>query len=123
MAVPRYWCKIAERTFSLLPDGLLPYCSVRTALVLEWLHALYVDDTPVTSLARKVDVARSTLRGLRARFVHTVPHLRLRQRQAALAPAAFLKALVQRPPVAVVARFRRWKEGEPKHSIVGIHPR
>jgi len=43
VAVPRYWCKIVTRTFSQLPDALLPYCSLRTGQVLEWLRALYVE--------------------------------------------------------------------------------
>jgi hypothetical protein len=39
-----------------------------------------------------------------------------------LTAAAFLEALV---PMAltVVPLFQAWKEREPKHSIVGLHPR
>lgn len=123
IAVPRWQCKIVERTFSLLPDALLPYCSIRTGLILEWLQALYVEATPLCSQARGVHVARGTLRSLSARFQRALPHLRLPGRPAALPAATFLQALAKLKPAAVVSLFRTWKESEPKHSVVGIRQR
>jgi hypothetical protein len=35
----------------------------------------------------------------------------------------FLNALVNTAQHAVVHLFRGWKEGEPKHSLVGIYAR
>ena len=123
VVVPRWQCKIVTRTFSLLPDALLPYCSIRTGLVLEWLDALYTDDTRLSSLSRGVHVARGTLRSLSARFRRALPHLRLPRRPAALTAATFLQGLAKLEPAAVVALFRAWKELEPKHALVGIHQR
>ncbi len=123
VAVARYRCKIVARTFSLLPPALLPYCSIRTGRVLEWLYALYVDRIPVHTLARKSAVARGTLRHLKAQFRRAVPHLRLPGLKAALAAAAFLQALTKKTWARVVALFQRWKQRQPKHSIVGLHPR
>ncbi len=123
IAVPRYWCKIVERTFSLLPDALLPYCSVRAGLLLEWLAALQVEATPLSTLARGIHVARGTLRSLSARFRRALPHLRLPGCPAALTAGPFFQGLARLEPAAVVALFRAWKEREPKHSLVGIHQR
>ena len=123
VAVARWQCKIVARTFSLLPDALLPYCSIRTGLVLEWLHALYVEHIPVSSMARGVHVARGTLRGLSVRFRRALPHLRLPRSQAALPTATFLEVLAKLEPTVIVALFRAWKEYEPKHSVVGIYQR
>jgi hypothetical protein len=123
VAVPRYQCKIQRRTFSLLPDGLLPYRCVGAGLILTWLHALFVDGVPLSILARQVCVARGTLRGLRAGFLRAVLHLRLPRQRAARAPVSFLEALAQLPPAAVVPLFQAWKETEPKHCVVGIHSR
>ena len=36
IAIPRWWCKLQCRTFSLLPDCLLPYHGCRTAWLLAW---------------------------------------------------------------------------------------
>ena len=123
VAVPRYQCKIKLRTFSLLPHALLPYCSIDTGLVLAWLHALSIEHTPASRLARRARVARGTLRCLKARFLRALPHLRLPRRQAALPCAAFLVALAKLEATAIVSLFQGWKEGEPKHSVVGIHSR
>lgn len=123
VAVPRYQCKIHLRTFSLLPDGLLPYRCVCTGVILTWLHALFVAGVPLSRLARQVRVARGTLRGLRAGFLRAVPHLRLPRQRAARPPVCFLEALAQLPPAAVVPLFQAWKETEPKHCVVGIHSR
>jgi hypothetical protein len=123
VAIPRYQCKIVARTFSLLPDALLPYCSVRTGRVLAWLQALYVEAAPLNRLAHQVEMARGTLRGLRARFQRALPQLRLPDQPAAWPPARFLEALRALDPSAIVALFRAWKECEPKHSVVGLHAR
>lgn len=123
VAIPRYRCKIVVRTFSLLPDALLPYCSVRSGRVLAWLQALYVDATPLSRLAHRVEMARGTLRGLRVRFQRALPQLRLPGQPAAWPPARFLEALRALDASAIVVLFRVWKEREPKHSVVGLHPR
>ena len=123
VAVPRYRCKIVGRTFSLPPDNLLPYCSLRTALVLELLYALFVRRVGVNTLARASCLARGTLRCLKARFQRVVSVLRLPEYEGALSAAAFLEGLARKAPATVVALFRSWKEREPKHSIVGIYAR
>ena len=123
VAVPRYQCKIQRRTFSLLPDSLLPYRCWRASCILTWLHALFVEGVPLSLLARQVHVARGTLRCLRAGFLRAVPHLRLPRQRVARPPAPFLEALAQLPPTTVVPWFQAWKESEPKHCVVGIHSR
>lgn len=132
VAVPRYRCKVTRRTFSLLPDELLPYCSLRTALVVACLYGLFVEKTPLTTLAGRLAVPRGTLRHLKARFVRVVFLLRLSQQEGALSASAFLRTLLgdggsSRPPEESAARtyelFRSWKEREPKHSLVGIYAR
>lgn len=123
VAVPRYRCKIQRRTFSLLPDALLPYRSRRTGVILAWLHALYVEAVPLSRLAREVQVARGTLRHLRASFLRALPHLRLPRQPAARPAATFLVALAQLAPPTVVPLFQAWKEREPKHCVVGLHAR
>ena len=123
VAIPRYRCKLTRRTFSLLPDGLLPYCGERTGRVLGWLYALCVQKAALSTLSHTVGVARGTLRHLEARFVPTARLLRLSEYGGALSAGAFLEGLVRKGPAAVVALFRSWKEREPKHSIVGIYAR
>lgn len=123
VAIPRRWCKLVERTFSLPPDCLLPYCGIRTGAVLERLHALFVQKVALNALARRLHAARGTLRGLKARFLRVLPKLRLPRHEGALGPAAFLEVLAQMPPSAVANLFRDWKEREPKHSILGVHLR
>ncbi len=123
VAVPRYRCKIVGRTFSLLPHALLPYCSIRTGLVLEWLHALLVEGQPLSRLAGRTGVARGTLRSLQARLRRARPHLRLPKRPGALSCAGLLGGLGHLGPEAIVALFQGWKEREPKHSVVGLHSR
>lgn len=123
VAVRRYWCKIKQRTFSLPPDGLLPYCGDRTDTVLSWLHALCVEKVGVNTLSRAERVARGTLRHLKARFLRAVPVLRLPEHEGAMSSSAFLERLRRKGAAAVVALFRCWKECEPKHSIVGIYAR
>ena len=123
VAVPRYWCKLVGRTFSLLHHALLPYCGIRTGLILKWLYALHVEGQPLNRLAGCARVARGTLRALSARFQRAVPHLRLPGCRGALSAAGLLVGLARLEPEAIGALFRRWKEREPKHSVVGIHSR
>lgn len=128
IAVPRYQCKFTGRTFSLLPDELLPYCSLRTPVVLSSLRALLleVDDTSPVALstfARTSSVPRGTLRRLRSRYLRAAPLLPLPTREGVLGGGAFLNALLQRSAPALLILFRTWKEREPKHSIVGIYAR
>lgn len=123
VAIPRCWCKLVGRTFSLPPDCLLPYCGIRTGSVLERLYALFVRDVALNTLARRLCAARGTLRGLKARFLRVLPKLRLPGHEGALGPAAFLEVLAQMPPSAVANLFRAWKEREPKHSPLGFYLR
>lgn len=123
IAIARWRCKVTVRTFSLLPDALLPYCSLRTAWILAWLHALCVAGVGLCTLARQVGVARGTLRVLHARFQRVRPRLRLPHHEAALPTVAFLQGLAALEPAALTTLFRQWKECEPKHSIVGIYRR
>lgn len=131
VAIPRYRCKVSGRTFSLLPDGLLPYCGERTGFVLSSLHALFVQKVALSTLSRRACVARGTLRLLRARFLRAVGLLRLpvpRQtglprHEGALKAASFLEVLAAQAPRAIADLFRGWKECEPKHSIVGVYAR
>jgi hypothetical protein len=123
VAIPRRRCKFVKRTFSLPPDSLLPYCGIRTGAVLQRLHALFVQKEALNTLARRLQAARGTLRGLKARFLRVLPKLRLPSREGALGPAAFLEILARVPTADVADLFRDWKEREPKHSIVGIYLR
>lgn len=123
IAITRYWCKINERTFSLPPDSLLPYCGMRADFIVEYLSALLVEGVGLNTLARQMGVGRSSLRFLRARFLRVLPLLRLAGHEGALKAAAFLRALAATGTAAIVELFRNWKEQEPKHSIVGIYLR
>lgn len=125
--VPRYRCKPTRRTFSLLPDELLPYYSLKTRIVLSSLDALIVRQIALSALSRRTSLPRGTLRRLKARYLRTVPILRLPSREGALGAEEFLRALSGDSPEesipAVLDLFRTWKEREPKHSIVGIYAR
>ena len=123
VSVRRYRCKIKRRTFSLLPDGLLPYCGERTGFVLMCLHALFVQKEALSTLSRRASVARGTLRHLRARFLRVASVLRLPEREGAFDAAGFLEVLADTAAATVVFLFRGWKEREPKHSVVGIYAR
>ena len=128
IAVPRYQCKFTGRTFSLLPDALLPYCSLRTSVVLSSLRALFLEEdgtSPValSTLARRISIPRGTLRRLRSRYLRAAPLLRLPPHEGALGRGAFLNVLLQRSAPTLYQLFRHWKEREPKHSIVGIYAR
>lgn len=119
--VPRYWCPIAKRSFSLLPEWLLPYCRSQTGFVIQWLRALLIEDVAANTLARNVGVTRGLLRCLKARCLRTLPKLRLPWHEGALDAERFLNMLMQAEAAAVVDLFRAWKEREPKFSIVGIY--
>ena len=60
VVVPRYWCKVVERTFSLPPDALLPHCGLRTVHVLLLLRAMFVRNVAVNLLAGRTSIARGT---------------------------------------------------------------
>lgn len=121
--VPRYWCKIARRSFSLPPDALLPYCGVRTGHVLQWLYAIFVQGLGLNTVARQVNVTRGVLRSLKARCLRAMPRLRLPGHEGMLDAGAFLIALADAGALAVARLFRDWKQREPKLSIVGIYVR
>lgn len=127
ISVPRYRCKLTERTFSLLPDELLPYCGLRTPVVLSSLRALYLEHRSLNELARSLALPRATVRHLKARFLRTLPLLRLPPREGALGAEAFLEAVTSeapgRPAPSIAELLRTWKEREPKHSVVGIYAR
>ena len=121
--VQRYRCKFTERTFSLLPDGLLPYHFLRTAVIFAHVHAMFVESQATSTWARVTNSARTTMRGLKARAASILMRLRLPGQEGALAPAAFLERLLALGVEKVATVFRMWKELEPKHSIVGFYAR
>lgn len=121
--VRRYWCKFARRSFSLLPDGLLPYHHERTATILGHLWAVFVEEHPVSTHAREEGVSRTTVSRHVVAFVEAVAKLRLPEQEGALDPAAFLKRLFRFAADRIAEIFRAWKELEPKHSIVGFYSR
>ncbi len=121
--VSRYLCKITKRSFSLLPDALLPYCGVRTGHVLQWLHAIFVQGMDLNTVARQVNVNRGLLRSLKARFLRAMPRLRLPGHEGMPDTCAFLAALADTGALAIARLFRGWKEREPKLSIIGIYSR
>ena len=121
--VPRYWCPFAERTFSLLPEGLLPYHYHRTPVILRTLRALWIEEIPVSRWARLRRLARTTVRHLREKFEEVVRRLRLPGQEGALGPKAFLVRLLGFGADRIAKIFRAWKEREPKHSVVGLYAR
>jgi transposase-like protein len=121
--IQRFFCKIVHRTFSLLPDSLLPYRYFTTSRILRWLYAIVVKRAGASTIARRDRIARSSLRHIVTSFLKTVPSLRLPDRPAALDPPGFLTALADLGNRAVANLFRRWKELEPKQSILGFYPR
>ena len=123
VAIQRFFCKLTSRTFSLLPDSLLPYHTWRTSDLLRRLYALCVERTACNTLARREGVGRATLQQLKRRFLLVVPRLRLPRCEVSLTPAAFLTALAALPLSDLAALFRGWKELQPKLSLVGIYPR
>ncbi len=121
--VTRHFCKVVGRTFSLPPDALLPYCRLKTCLVLQLLHALLVESLGVRTLARRFGVGRGALRYFRVRFLRTLAKLRFPWHEGALDAAGFLASLSRQGAAAVAELFRSWKQQEPKLSIVGIYLR
>jgi len=121
--VPRHQCKFVKRTFSLLPDGLLPYHYPRTAVLLRTLQALFIDGIPLARWAKLRGLCRTTVRHLSAEFEEVVGRLRLPGQEGALGPKAFLTRLFDFGVNRIAEIFRGWKELEPKHSVVGLHAR
>lgn len=123
MAIRRYRCRFTGRTFSLLPDGLLPYRYYRTATIVRALRDVIVQGRPLARCARRRRLHRCTVRGFCRAFLRTVPHLRLPTAEGALAPADFVRRLLGLGAASVVALLRFWKELEPKHSLLGFYRR
>ncbi len=121
--VPRHQCRFVKRTFSLLPDGLLPYHYPRTAVMLRTLHALFVDEIPLARWARLKRLARTTVRHLCEKFEEVVARLRLPGQEGALGAKAFLARLFRFATDGIARIFRAWKELEPKQSVVGLYAR
>ena len=121
--VPRHQCRFVKRTFSLLPDGLLPYHYHRTAIILRTLRALFVEEIPQARWARLRHLARTTVRHLREEFEQVVGRLRLPGQEGALGPKDFLARLFRFGADRIVDIFRDWKKMEPKHSVVGLYAR
>lgn len=107
----------------MLPDGLVPYHCPRTATVLKHLEGMVVEERPTSACAKAWNVARSTLRRLKAAYLRTVPRLRLPDPEGALGPREFLLELADRGVEPISELFRGWKEHEPKLAIVGIYAR
>ncbi|MCI0656895.1 MAG: hypothetical protein L0170_07470 [Acidobacteria bacterium] len=123
LAIQRYRCRNTGRTFSLLPDSLLPNHYATTTHILQILWALFVQGIPRSTLAREESIARGTLWHWRRAFLEALPNLRLPGQAAALGPARFLRALRELTLGALSLLFAGWKELEPKHSVVGIYVR
>jgi hypothetical protein len=121
--VPRHRCRFVKRTFSLLPDGLLPYHYSRTAVMLRTLQAIFIEQIPLARWARLRNLTRTTVRHLRDQFEKTVGRLRLPGQEGELGPKAFLGRLFRFGVNRIAEIFRDWKELEPKHSIVGLYAR
>lgn len=121
--VPRHRCRFVGRTFSLLPDGLLPYHYHRTTDILRTIRALFIDEIPLARWASLRGLARTTVRHLREEFEEVVGRLRLPGQEGALGPKAFVARLFRFGVDRVAEIFRDWKEMEPKHSVVGLYAR
>lgn len=121
--VPRHQCQWVKRTFSVLPDGLLPYHYHRTAVILRTLGALFIEGIPLSRWARLRCLCRTTVRHLKDKLVETVGRLRLPGQEGALGPKPFLARLFRFGADRVAQIFRDWKELEPKHSVVGLYAR
>lgn len=121
--VPRHQCCFVERTFSVLPDGLLPYHYHRTAATLRTLRALFIEEIPLSRWAKLRRLARTTVRHLKEKFEETAARLRLPGQEGALGAKAFLARLFRLGVDPIARIFRDWKELEPKHSVVGLYAR
>lgn len=118
-----YYCPFADRWFSLLPVGLLPYRYRTAAWTLQTLEAIVIQEIPVSRWARLKDVARTTIRRIKADFERAALRLRLPDTEGRLYSSEFLTALARRGAHAVQELFVAWKELEPKHSILGVYAR
>lgn len=121
--VPRHQCRFVKRTFSVLPDGLLPYHYQRSAVILQTLRSIVVEEIPVARWAKLKHLARTTVRHLCAEFEEVVGRLRLPGQEGALGSKAFLARLLEFGAEGIARIFRGWKELEPKHSVVGLYAR
>lgn len=121
--VPRHQCRFVKRTFSVLPDGLLPYHYHRTAVMLRTLRALFIEGVPTARWAKLRRLCRTTVRHLGEQFENSVGRLRLPGQEGALGPKAFLTRLLELGADGIARIFRDWKEREPKHSVVGLYAR
>lgn len=121
--VPRWWCKIVCRSFSLLPDALLPYQQRTTATILACLADGLLAEHGATATARTFSIPLITVRRIRSKFRKAVKILRLPGHAGALDPAAFLRSLFALGLDAIAELLAKWKQLEPKHSLVGMHPR
>ena len=121
--VGRNQCRFVRRTFSLLPDGVLPYRYLRADAIVQGLEALFLREVPASTYARKRTLPRTTVRRMKATFATIVRHLRLAGQEGSLGPAAFLRRLFGLPVDRIAEIFRDWKEREPKHSLLGIYAR
>ena len=121
--IPRWLCKITKRTFSLLPDALLPYHSTTTTRILQWLNHTFVNGHGMATTAKFFSAARTTVRRVCAKFYQAVKVLRLSGQAGVLPPAEFLRRLFSNSGSQVATLFVAWKEREPKHSLVGMYPR
>ncbi|GEM_PF-6197160 len=61
--VDRHRCRFTRRTFSLLPDGLLPYHHLRSSTILRRLWQIVVDEAQTSPLARLLHARARGLRG------------------------------------------------------------
>jgi hypothetical protein len=121
--VGRHRCRFKKRTFSLLPDGLLPHHYARTATILYHLWKLFVEGVRATLLAHLRHVARTTVRRIRDRAASILKRLRLPGKEGALTPGDFLTRLLALGAEVIAQIFRDWKELQPKHSVVGFYRR
>ena len=87
------------------------------------MSAFFLEDIVVSAKARGLGVTRGAIRYLKARFLRTLPKLRLPRREGMLEASAFLTALSDMGPDVAADIFRDWKEREPKLSIVGVYAR
>lgn len=92
--VQRYRCKFTGRTFSLLPDALLPYQQRTTATILACLADGVLAEHGATATARTFSVPLITVKRIRSKFRKVVKILRLPGHAGALDPAAFLRRLL-----------------------------
>ena len=123
MRVPRHQCKIISRTFSILQDAILPYQQHTTAKILTWLDHKILAGHGAATTARVFSASRTTVRRVCAKYCAVVNVLRLPGHAGAFETGTFLRRLFALGVNVIADLFARWKELEPKLSLVGIHPR